>query len=404
LIESFHDIQLKSAMNYQLITNDTALNSLCSALQEQPWLAIDTEFMRQDTFFAQLALIQIATPSLDVFLIDPLSIEDLSPLWTLMTQPKLVKVFHAARQDLEILFQQAQRIPAPIFDTQIAGVFLGLGDQASYARLIETLCHETLNKDQARTQWLERPLDEEQLAYAAADVWYLAQAYPKLLDMLSTDQLQAIQADFNALTSLDLYEINPSQAWSRMKPSAGFNQKQLGLLKYLAAWREEQAVELNQPRKWIIGDDPLLQLAKRPVRLAQELHKLNHFNGELIRQYGDTLITLIDQAMQAPEEWPDLPKVLELNAEQHNLLQIMQAISQHIAQKHSIHLPNLTNKQELTALICKHPSQLDQGWRSLLLGHLLKAFIQGETTLSVGCVDLTNHPTLVFNPSDLTKE
>ncbi len=370
-------------MNYQLITDTMALNALCAELSEQKWLAIDTEFMRQDTFFAELALIQIATPNLTVYLIDPLSIENLAALWALFSQPSILKIFHAARQDLEVLFQKAEQMPAPIFDTQLAGVFLGLGDQAGYARLVEEMCGEKLNKDQARTDWLERPLHAEQLEYAAADVWYLAQAYPKIIQRLTPTQRQALQADFNAISDPQLYTINPDQAWLRIKPSAGLSPKQYGLLQQLAAWREKQAVALNQPRKWIISDDAILQLAKRPVRAAQDLYKLNQFDGELIRKYGDCLIALIDDTLQNPTRWPNIPAGYTLTPEQQLLLPVLLAVSQQVAHDHGIHLPNLVNKHELSALILNQPSQLNQGWRHLLLGKLLQQFIQGQLHLRI---------------------
>ncbi|SFR53481.1 ribonuclease D [Thiomicrospira sp. ALE5] len=370
-------------MNYQLITDTQTLNQLCQGLLKEKWLAIDTEFMRQDTFFAQLAMIQIAIPSLEVYLIDPLSIDDLDALWALLADKKVLKVFHAARQDLEVLYQHAYVMPGPIFDTQVAGVFLGLGDQAGYARLVETFCNDKINKDQARTPWLERPLLAEQLEYAAADVWYLAQAYPKILHLLTPTQRQALEADFNALTDPTLYAIEPDRAWLRIKLLSGLKPKQLGVLKQLAAWRERQAVERNQPRKWVISDDALLQLAKRPVRTVEELPKLNKLTPEIIREQGADLINQLDLTLQNPDCWPELPEPIALNTNQQTLLPVLLAISQQTASTHGIHLPNLANKQELAALILNQPSQLNQGWRHVLLGKKLQQFLQGQLHLRV---------------------
>jgi ribonuclease D len=387
-------------MNYQLITDDQALNSLCNQLQQCKWLAVDTEFMRQDTFFAQLAMVQIATPTLDVYLIDPLSINNLNSLWSLLANQAVLKVFHAARQDLEVLFQQADRMPSPIFDTQLAGVFLGLGDQAGYARLVEHLCNEKLNKDQARTPWLERPLNAEQLAYAAADVWFLAQAYPKIIRQLTPTQRQALETDFHAISNPELYQINPEQAWLRIKFSSGLSPKQNALLRQITAWRETQAVSSNQPRKWIISDDAILQLAKRPVREVQDLYKLRQFDGELIRHHGETLIQIIDHTLQNPETWPSLTPNKALTSEQQTIMTILQAISQQVAQEQGIHLPNLANKQELTALLLNQPSQLNQGWRYLILGKMLGQFIKGQLHLRIDNKTQPQHPKLLLtNPN-----
>lgn len=387
-------------MNYQLITDDQALDSLCSQLQQHKWLAVDTEFMRQDTFFAQLAMVQIATPTLDVYLIDPLSINNLNSLWALLANQTVLKVFHAARQDLEVLFQQADRMPSPIFDTQLAGVFLGLGDQAGYARLVEQLCNEKLNKDQARTPWLDRPLNAEQLAYAAADVWFLAQAYPKIIRQLTPTQRQALETDFHAISNPELYQINPEQAWLRIKFSSGLSPKQNALLKQITAWRETQAVSSNQPRKWIISDDAILQLAKRPVREVQDLYKLRQFDGELIRHHGEALIKIIDNTLQNPDTWPSLTPNETLTSEEQTIMAILQAISQQVAQEQGIHLPNLANKQELTALLLNQPSQLNQGWRHLILGKMLQQFIKGQLHLRVDNKTQPRHPKLLLtNPN-----
>ncbi len=387
-------------MNFQLITDDQSLNSLCNQLQQHKWLAVDTEFMRQDTFFAQLAMVQIATPTLEVYLIDPLSISNLDNLWALLANQTILKVFHAARQDLEVLYQQADRMPSPIFDTQLAGVFLGLGDQVGYARLVEELCQEKLNKDQARTPWLDRPLNPEQLAYAAADVWFLAQAYPKIIRQLTPTERQALEADFDAISNTELYRINPDQAWLRIKFSSGLSPKQSALLKHITAWRETQAVSSNQPRKWIISDDAILQLAKRPVREVQDLYKLNQFDGELIRHHGESLIQIIDNTLQNPDTWPSLAPQKPLTSEQQTLLAILQAISQQVAQEQGIHLPNLANKQELTALLLNQPSQLNQGWRFLILGKMLQQFMQGQLHLRIDNKTQPLHPKLLLtNPN-----
>jgi ribonuclease D len=375
------------AMNYKTLSNSQALSTFCQQITNQAWLSIDTEFIRKDTYYPILSLVQICTPDDQLILIDPLSIEDLSPLWQLIANPSICKVFHSARQDIEVLFQLGQQMPQNLFDTQTASVFLGYGDMAGFARIVEAEFGVTLDKSMSRTNWLKRPLSEAQIQYALDDVRYLAPLYRKLQTTLTDQQKQALNHDFEQMLQPKLYTIDPNQAWLKVKGIKGLNNKKLGIVKALAAWREEQAVRQNLPRKWVINDEVIVNLAKRPVNEISALHKIPDIKPGNIRQYGEQIIAQLDKAFAHPEEWPEKTKsALAPNAVENQNLEMAQAFAQQTADAKAISLPNLCNKADLLKLIRQQPNPLDHGWRKLLLTDPLKAH-------------LTHHPSNCTDPT-----
>lgn len=294
-------------MNYTSLTTPAALAAFCEQQANQAWLAIDTEFIRQDTYYPILALVQICTQEGELVLIDPLALADLSPLWQLMANPKVCKVLHSARQDIEVLFQLGKQMPQNLFDTQTACVFLGYGDMAGFGRVVEAEYNVSLNKALSRTNWLQRPLSDEQIHYALDDVHYLAPLYKKLHTLLTAEQKQALTQDFAEMLNPALYQIEPNQAWLKVKGTKGLNTKQLGLVKQLAAWREQAAIGQNLPRRWVISDDAILQLAKRPARTLEALYKVPDLNAGTVRQYGEVIIEQLDLAFASPDNWPEKP-------------------------------------------------------------------------------------------------
>ncbi|WP_052501507.1 ribonuclease D [Thiomicrospira microaerophila] len=360
-------------MNYTTITHSDALLKICDHLANQAWLAIDTEFIRKDTYYPILALVQICTAEDELILVDPLPIDDLSPLWQLMANPKICKVFHSARQDIEVLFQLGQTMPQNLFDTQIAGVFLGYGDMAGFARVVEAEFSVILDKSMSRTNWLKRPLSEAQIQYALDDVRYLAPWYRKLQNTLTDEQKQALHDDIQQMLQPSLYTIDPDQAWLKVKGTKGFNAKRLGLVKALAAWREEQAVRQNLPRKWVINDEVIVSLAKRPVKEIESLYKVPGISASIVRQYGKHLIEQLDLAFAHPEYWPKKnnsappPTLDELE-----WLQRAQDFAQQVAQDKGISPHNLYNKAALLALLRQQPNELERGWRKRILSDPLK--------------------------------
>jgi len=371
-------------MNYRILRDSAQLYDFCQAIRHQAWLAIDTEFIRQNTYYPILSLVQICSQDDQLVLIDPLTINDLTPLWSLLADPSICKVFHSARQDIEVLFQLGHLMPQNLFDTQIAGVFLGYGDMAGFARVVETEFSIELDKKLSRTNWLQRPLSEAQIQYALDDVRYLAPFYRRIQQRLTTEQKQALDFDFTRLLDPTLYIIEPNQAWLKVKGTKGFNRKKLGIVKSLAAWREVEAVRQNLPRKWVIDDDAIIELAKRPALTVEGLFKIPDLKPASIRQYGEAIIQQLDMAFKHPEDWPEKPSnSLVPSKEEARLLTLVYDHAQHCAQQQGITLNTLCNKQDLLRFIRNQPNNLEQGWRYEILGKHLKNVILDSSDIAI---------------------
>ncbi|MBO1924225.1 ribonuclease D [Thiomicrorhabdus sp. 6S3-12] len=392
--------QDRKSRAYRYIDSHQQLMELCSRLSNQSdltWLAIDTEFVRVDTYYPQLSLVQIATQERDFYLIDPLAIETsyqdasanqasaLRPLVDLLQNERICKVFHSARQDIEVLYQLENRMPENLFDTQIAAIFLGHGDLAGFARVIEAELKIKLPKSQTRTNWHARPLSEEQIEYALDDVDYLASLYQKCLQTLSADELHAVTEDCQQLLQPQLYDLEPKQAWLKLKGLKRFNPKQLAIVQALAQWREEFAIKHNQPKKWTLSDEVLLQIAKRPPKTVQALYKVPNIKTSSVREFGENWIALIDRVFeQHPENYPTLPKADKHPSPQEEiLLALTQSVCQQISLQYKVQLSNLTNKEELLALIRNPHHSPWSGWRHLLIGIPLQKLLEGRSVLKL---------------------
>lgn len=369
----------------QYVDTAQALQAVCQQLANQPYLAVDTEFVREKTYFPILCLIQIASPE-HIICIDPIAIRDLSPLADLLLHKQTVKIFHAARQDLEILYQTFGSLPAPVFDTQIAATLLGLGDQLSYANLVKHILQEQLSKGHARTDWERRPLSEEQLEYAADDVRYLVAMYPLMVQKLTElGRLNWLDEDFNALIKPELYHNEPDQQWQRVGGVQKLKGPQLAILQQLAAWREQQAQQQNKPRKWILSDDILIAITMQAPHKLEQLERIRGINTALIQRQGNSLLEIIHRAKSLPKsEWPDLLRRIQLEPNQEALLDALQAIVKLQAAIHGINNTALTSRHDLENLLAGNTDiPLLHGWRHGLAGHAVEEFLNGQSSLSV---------------------
>ncbi|KUJ72970.1 ribonuclease D [Thiomicrospira sp. WB1] len=368
-------------MTQPLITTQAALTDFCSALTSLSWIAVDTEFLRVNTYYPKLCLIQIATPQGEVALIDPLTLHDLSPLWRIFTDPSIVKVFHSARQDMEVLVQQGC-LPSPIFDTQVAAVFLGYGHLAGLARLMQEELDWTLSKDQTRTDWSQRPLQADQLRYAQEDVTSLTQLYPHVLAKLSTAQQQALNEDFEQLQDPSLYQVTPDEAGHRLKALNRLSPKSQAIALSLAAWRETYAIEHDRPRRWVLSDDTLVAIAKRPPKTVKALYKVPNIKASSVREFGETWIELIDRVFQSPKTWPEkAPKPPPVTDREQIALNLMLAFRDQVTQTYGINTGNWVGKTELLAILRHEESATLKGWRRLLLEAPLRDFFAQKADL-----------------------
>jgi ribonuclease D len=288
------------------ITDNAALAAFCKRIETAPFIAVDTEFMRETTYWPKLCLIQVASLT-DAANIDPLADLDLSPLLAIFADPKVMKVFHAARQDVEI-FHNLGVIPAPLFDTQVAGMAAGFGEQIAYDALVRQMLKIDIDKSSRFTDWARRPLSDAQLNYALADVTHLAALYPKLRERLEkAGRLAWVTEEMSALTDKAAYDTDPDKAWRRLKPRK-FTPKYLAAFKATAAWRERTAQSRDQPRGRILKDEAIDEIATQAPLDIDALNRLRSvpkgFSGS---RFGPELIEALQAALRDPEAYA--PKI-----------------------------------------------------------------------------------------------
>lgn len=278
------------------IQTDDALQAYLERWATRPWLAVDTEFVRVDTYYPKLCLVQIGDGETSVC-IDAVTIKDLKPLFELLNRQDILKVFHAASQDLEIFVELSGHCPSPIFDTQTAATMLSLGDQMGYAALVEKRCGVVLDKSLTRTDWSRRPLTEAELDYAALDVHYLAEIYPVLRDELAAaNRLAWLEEDCARAAVASNYLNDPTDAWRRLKGLARLAPKAQVIAAALAEWREKEAQQRNRPRKWIIEDDAIYRMGERAPESLEQIEALNVLPPKTFARQGETLLKIITQA------------------------------------------------------------------------------------------------------------
>ncbi len=357
------------------------LHELCTHLKESEWLALDTEFVREKTYYPNFCLLQICNGKVAAS-VDPLAIGDMSELLDLIYDHSRIKVFHAGRQDLEIFHQLWGKLPQPIFDTQLAANLLGLGDQIGYANLVEKLTGRKLEKGHSRTDWSRRPLSREQLRYALDDVIYLGEIYPDIRAQLRALKRETwLQEDFNFLTDPATYTMDPQTMWQRVKGSQRLQGVQLAVLQAISAWREQEAERVNRPRRWIIKDELLVELASRQPTNPEELDQIRNLDPGSSKHYGDQLLKLIAAAKELPKhKWPQAKAhPIRLSAEQKASINRMQSRLQQIADQEKITLSTLASRKELELLATGDmDSELLHGWRKVLVGDILIELLEGH--------------------------
>jgi ribonuclease D len=364
----------------------TTTDQLAAALQllaADTFVALDTEFMRESTYYPALCLVQAAGGTHCV-VFDPLAIEDLTPLWRFLADRSRVKVLHAARQDLEVLSQSMGRIdlpiPGPIFDTQVAGGLLGLSAQLGYAGLVVARLQRELPKGLARTDWARRPLSAEQLTYAADDVRYLAQLYPGLrADLAAAGRLEWLEEAGRELEDAGLYRTEPAAAWRRLKGLDRLSPRQRAAAKSLAQWRETRAMQSDKPRGWILADDTLRELAERLPANEAELQGIRSLPAGVIRRRGAELLALIDASGAAAADEP--PMHIPPRPDQAQLARVseLMALVRAQAQQLSIAPELLATRRDIEQLVFGgHSDHLMSGWRRTLIGERLHSALAGS--------------------------
>ena len=364
---------------FEVINTTQDLEAFVGKISETKWLAIDTEFLREKTYYAKLCLVQVEADGHRAC-IDPLAIEDLSAFAELMHNPNITKVLHAAHQDLEILLQITGKMPAPIFDTQTAASVLGIGDQMGYARLVESMLGVSLAKTQSRTDWAKRPLRDVQLEYAIDDVRYLAQIYPLMIEQLeSQNRLNWLDNDFAKATNPQTYAMNSEERWKKVKGNQVLKRPQLAILKELAAWREERAEQSDRPRKWILSDDVLLDMARQQPSTAADIKEIRGINPDRSQKHHDTWLSLIKKGKAIPEaEWPELARANKPSPNQNALIDLLMLVIQIQAKQHKITAAVIATRKRVADMVLAGETSISDDWRGALVNDEIAAVIAGE--------------------------
>jgi ribonuclease D len=371
----------------RVITSTAELSDLCSQLSSHDYVAVDTEFMREQTFWPDLCLVQVAGPDTEA-IIDPLAPGlDLKPFYDLMGSQEVVKVFHAARQDIEIVFSEAGFVPKPVFDTQIAAMVCGFGESVSYVNLVKKITGRDLDKSSRFTDWSRRPLTEKQLVYAIGDVTHLRDIYSHLKGELErTNRASWLDEEMAELTSPSTYETHPENAWQRLKMRVK-NRKSLAILMELAAWRERLAQTQDVPRGRILRDEALYDIANQGPTNVEQLGELRTLSEGFSRsQRAKDIIDAVKRGLARDMKTvPSLNHSQPLSAEATATTELLKVLLKASAARHRVAPRLIADTSELERIANETDPDVPslKGWRRQLFGEDALKLKRGELALTL---------------------
>lgn len=369
-----------------LIKTHQELEEVVSRLAASDFVTIDTEFIRETTFWPELCLIQLAAPGVTA-LVDPLAPGiDLTPFFNLMRNEKVTKVFHAARQDIEIIYHMGGLIPSPIFDSQVAAMVCGFGDSISYDQLVMRITGEQIDKTSRFTDWRHRPLSERQLEYALADVTHLIPVYQHLLAQLERDnRAEWLTEEMHVLTAKETYDLHPDDAWKRLKMRAR-KPIELAVMKLIAAWREREARERNVPRGRVLKDEVLYEIAQQQPRTIEALTQLRGVPRGWERSSGAAgLLQAVNAALEIPKDkLPKLPRAPVLPEGTPAASELIKVLLKLVSEKEGVAAKMLASGDDIERLAAfgeKAEVPALSGWRREVFGDQVLKLLHGETGL-----------------------
>lgn len=369
-----------------VITTTQALAELCLRLSAHPYVTVDTEFLRETTFWPKLCVVQLASPE-EAAAVDAMAEGlDLSPFFALMADPDVVKVFHAARQDLEIIWHLAKIIPAPLFDTQVAAMVCGFGDQVSYGDLTQTVCRVSLDKSSRFTDWARRPLLPAQIDYAIADVTHLRDIYQFLRGKLAqSGRLGWLDDEMALLTSPATYEQHPDNAWERLRGRVR-KPRDLAVLMEVAAWREAEAQARDVPRSRVLKDDVLVEVALAAPRGVEALGNLRAFPRGMERsRAGADILAAVERGLaRDPKSLPKLDRDRR-NGGNGATVELLKVLLRQVSEGHGVAAKMIATVEDLEAIAADDsaPTQALSGWRRELFGLKALELKHGRLALTV---------------------
>lgn len=368
-----------------LISDSQSLAAFCARLESAEFITVDTEFLRDNTYWPKLCLVQVAGPD-DVAAIDTLAEGlDLAPLLELMSNPKLLKVFHSARQDLEIFYHLMGDLPVPLFDTQVAAMVCGFGDQVGYETLVRRLTGAQLDKSSRFTDWSKRPLTDRQMNYALSDVTHLRPIYETLRGQVEANGRAAwLEEEMTLLTTPATYALDPQQAWLRLKTRSR-DRRYLAVLRALAAWRERQAQKRNIPRGRFLRDEQLYDIAAHTPKTVEELARTRGLSrGFAEGRQGVMVLEVIAKAVAQPKaDWPVLPNKNDLPNGLGPVVDLLKVLLAMKCQKHSVAQRLVATTSDLEQIAADDQAKVPalRGWRRELFGEDALALKHGKLAL-----------------------
>jgi ribonuclease D len=369
-----------------LITTTDDLAAVCGRMAKHPFVTVDTEFLRETTYYPLLCVAQMASPE-EAVVVDALATGlDLSPLFALMASESVTKVFHAARQDIEIVWNMAKTIPHPIVDTQVAAMVLGYGDSISYDQLVQRITGDTLDKSHRFTDWTRRPLSDAQIAYALSDVTHLRDVYLKLAtDLEKRGRGNWVEAEMEVLTSPETYRADPERAWERLK-SRVRKPKELAVLMEVAAWREREAQTRDVPRGRVIKDDVIGDIA---VQAPTSIERLGHLRslpkGFERSRWGEQIIEAVKRGLRRdPKTLPRLDR-FRTASNGTATVELLKVLLRMTAERHGVAAKVIATVDDLDRIAADDSADVPalKGWRRDLFGEKALALKQGRLALAV---------------------
>ncbi len=368
------------------ITTTAELAQACARMAAYPFVTVDTEFLRETTYYPLLCVAQLASPN-EAVVIDALAKEiDLAPLFTLMIDERVTKVFHAARQDIEIVWNLAKKIPHPIFDTQVAAMVLGYGDSISYDQLVQRITGDALDKSNRFTDWTRRPLTEAQLRYAVSDVTHLRDVYLKLsADIQARGRADWVRAEMDVLTSPDTYRMDPQNAWERLK-SRVRKPKDLAVLIEVAAWREREAQVRDVPRNRVLKDDVVADIAMQAPSTIERLSHLRSLPKGFERsRWGEEIVEAVKRGLARDPK--TLPHIERFRSASNGAatVELLKVLLRMTSERHGVAAKVIATVDELERIAADDEADVPalMGWRRELFGENALALKHGRLALAV---------------------
>jgi ribonuclease D len=370
----------------QLITTTTSLAEVCGRLQRHPFVTVDTEFLRESTYYPKLCVAQIASTD-EAVVVDALANGiDLKPLFNLMADENVIKVFHAARQDIEICWHAAGLIPVPLVDTQVAAMVLGYGDSIAYDQLVQRITGDSLDKSLRFTDWTRRPLSEAQIAYAISDVTHLRDVYVKLeADLKKRGRTEWMREEMRVLTSPDTYRMEPEHAWQRLQTRVR-KPKELAVLIEIAAWREREAQTRDVPRGRVLKDDVVGDIAVQAPTTIERLGNLRSLPKGFERsKWGEAIIEAVKRGLA--RDVKTLPKIERPKGAPNGqaTVELLKVLLRMTAERHGVAAKVIATMDDLDRIAADDDADVPalSGWRRELFGDKALALKHGRLALAV---------------------